>query len=199
MAVRRGGTTAGEQLAQLAADPEYQAMRRAKDAAHAKLVEQRAQEAKPLLNDLANVGVVVDSVSRLLEMPDPDERIYPVLLEHLAQPYNPWLLEWIGRALGRKSAHPFVWTILVQLIRSHRLENAAVDGVMVAISNIAQPRDLPTLIDLLSDRSIGISRIFLVRNLMRSKKPEARAALLRNQGDPDLVQEITRRLSRSRQ
>ena len=69
---------------------------------------------------------------------------------------------------------------------------------MVAISDMAQPRDLPTLIDLLSDRSIGTSRIFLVSNLMRSKKPEGRAALLRNQNDPDLEKEIAARLARSR-
>ncbi len=190
--------TAQELLAQLAADSEYQAMRRAKDAAQAKLVEQRAQEAKPLLDDLADVGVPVDRISRLLEMPDPDERIYPVLLDHLTRPYNPWLLEWISRAFGRRSAHPIVWDTLVQMIKSKRLERSAVEGVMVAISEMAQPKDLPTLIDLLSDRSVGPSRIFLVSNLMRSKRPEARVALLRNQGDPELVQEITARLSRSR-
>jgi hypothetical protein len=69
---------------------------------------------------------------------------------------------------------------------------------MVSISDMAQPRDLSTLIDLLDDRSIGTSRIFLISSLMRSKKPEARAALLRNQDDPDLANEIEARLSRSR-
>ncbi len=174
-------------------------MRRAKDAAHAKSVEKRAEEMRPLLDDLAAVGVAVDRPSRLLEMPDPGERIYPVLLDHLMRPDTPsWLREWIGRAFGRKSARPIVWDTLVKLIKSKRLEKAATEGVMVAISDIAQPRDLPTLIDLLSDRSIGTSRIFLVSNLIRSKKPEARAALIRNQGDPELTQEITARLSRSR-
>jgi hypothetical protein len=179
-------------------DPAYQEMRRAKDAAHAKLVEQRRLEQQPLLKDLAAVGVVVDSVGRLCSFSDPDERIYPVLLDHLTRPYSPHLLEWIGRAFGRKSARPIVWDTLVKLIKSHSLEKSAVEGVMVAISDMAQPRDLATLIDLLSDRSIGTSRIFLVSNLMRSKKPEAREALLRNRDDPDLAKEIMARFARSR-
>jgi len=179
-------------------DQAYQGMRKAREAAHAKIVEQRAQEMRPLLDDLAAVGVAVDRPSRLLEIPDPGERIYPVLLDHLTRPYNPWLLEWIGRAFGRKSARALVWDTLVNLIKSHSLEKSATEGIMVAISAMAQPRDLATLIDLLSDRSIGTSRIFLVSNLMRSKKPEARAALLRHQDDPDLAREITARLARSR-
>ena len=179
-------------------DPAYQEMRKAKEAAQAKMVEKRAQEMRPLLDDLAAVGVAVDRPSRLLEIPDPGERIYPVLLDHLTRPYNPWLLEWIGRAFGRKSARPIVWDTLVKLIKSHSLEKSAAEGVMVAISEMAQPRDLATLIDLLSDRSIGASRIFLVSNLMRSKKPEARDALLRNQDDPDLAKEITACLARRR-
>jgi hypothetical protein len=179
-------------------DPVFQEMRRAKAAAHAKAVEQLAREMRPLLDDLAAVGVIVDRPSRLLTIPDPDERIYPILFDHLMRPYDPFLLEWIGRAFGRKSARPIVWSKLVKLIKSHNLHERAVEGVMVAISEIAQPKDLETLIDLLSDRSIGPARIFLVRNLMRSKKPEARAALLRNQDDPDLAKEIKSRLRQRR-
>jgi N-acyl-D-aspartate/D-glutamate deacylase len=191
--------TARDYEAILAADPEYQAMREAKEAEHAKLVEQRARDVRPLLEDLAAVGVVVDRPSRLLEDPNADQAIYPVLLDHLTRPDTPtWLLEWIGRAFGRKSARAIVWDTLVDLIKSHSLEKSAVEGVMVAISDMAQPRDLATLIDLLADRSIVAGRIFLVSNLMRSKKPEARAALLRNQDDPELAKEIEARLSRSR-
>jgi hypothetical protein len=183
----------------LSKDPVYQEMRKAKEAAQAKMVEQRAQDMEPLLADLAAVGAAVDRPSRLLEIPDPGERIYPVLLDHLTRPDTPqWLREWIGRAFGRKSARPIVWDTLVKLIKSHSLERSTTEGVMVAISEMAQPRDLATLIDLLSDRSIGTSRLFLVSNLMRSKKPEARDALLRNQDDPDLAKEITARLARSR-
>ncbi|MGV3554025.1 MAG: hypothetical protein ACO1OD_02090 [Croceibacterium sp.] len=198
MPTKRGWVTAEEHAKRLAADPAYQAMREARDAEHAKRVEQNRLEQQPLLKDLAAVGVIVDSVGRLCSFSNPDERIYPVLLDHLTRPYSPHLLEWIGRAFGRKSARPIVWDNLVELLKSHSLEKAAVEGVMVAISDMAQPRDLPTLVDLLSDRLLGTSRIFLVSNLMRSKKPEARDALLRHKSDPDLTTEITARLAKSR-
>jgi hypothetical protein len=179
-------------------DPEYQAMRAAKDRELAQIAEERRQEQEPLLSDLAKVGVVVDWIGQLLELPAPDERIYPVLLDHIARPYRPWLLEWIGRAFGHRSARRVVWDQLLDLIRSHALEERAAEGVMVAISEMARPEDTPILIDLLSDPSLGRSRTFLVRNLMRSKRQEARTALLRNQADPDLTKEISARLSQSR-
>jgi hypothetical protein len=198
MATKRGGMTAQELLAQQAADPVYQATRRARDRELAEIAEQRTQEQQPLLNDLAAAGVTVDWVGGLCSIPDADERIYPVLLDHLTRAHSPWLLEWIGRAFGRKAARPVVWDTLVKLIKTHALEEPAVEGVMAAISEMAQPSDLATLIDLLSDPSIGSSRIFLVSNLMRSKRPEARAALLRHQDDPDLTNEIRARFARSR-
>ena len=65
---------------------------------------------------------------------------------------------------------------------------------MGAISDMARPSDLDTLIDLLSDPSLGTGRIFLISNLMRSQKPAARAALLRQKDDPQLNVEIRARL-----
>lgn len=190
--------TAGELLAELPDDPAYQAVRRERELRLGEVADQRRREQQPLLEDLAALGVNVDWVGSLQGIPEPDVRIYPVLLDHLRRPYSPWLLEWIGRAFGRKAARPIVWDTLIDLIKTHALERPATEGVMVAISDMARPGDLHTLTELLSDSSLGTSRIFLVSNLMRSKRPEARAALLRNQADPDLTEEITARLSRSR-
>lgn len=198
MEIARGGMTAGQLLARLATDPQYQAMRNARDRELSELAQQRLREQLPLLKQLAALDIVVDWVGRLLEMSNLDERIYPVLLDHLRKPYSPWLLEWIGRAFGRKAARPIVWNTLVSLIKTHALEVSAAEGVMAAISEMAQPGDADTLIELLSDRSLGPSRVYLVSNLMRSKKQEARFALMRHQIDPDLTKEITARLSRKR-
>ena len=195
---KSSGMTAGGLLAQQADDPAHQAARRERDQWLGEVAEQRRREQLPLLKDLAAVGVTVDWVGSLQGIPDPDTRIYAVLLDHLRKPYSPWLLEWIGRAFGRKTARPIVWDTLITLIKTYALEGRAVEGVMVAISDMAQPSDLHTLIDLLSDPSLGTSRVYLVSNLMRSKRPEARTALLRNQADPDLTKEIAARLARSR-
>ena len=190
--------TLREAMAQNDADPAYRAMRRARDSELAEVAEQRRQEQQLLLNDLSDAGVSVAWVGELCTIPDPDPRIYPVLLDHLTKPNPPWLGEWIGRAFGRKTARPIVWHTLINLVKAHALEERATKGVMVAISDMAQPSDLETLIDLLSDPSIGGSRIFLVSNLMRSKRPAARTALLRQQDDPDLTGEIKARLAHVR-
>lgn len=198
MTHKRGGMTLKEANARLASDPIYQAVRHARDQALADVARQRTLEQKELVRDLAAAGVTVDWVGDLLNMAEPDPRIYPVLVDHLSKPYSPWLLDWIGRAFGRKTARPIVWDTLIDLIKRRVLEQPAVAGLMAAISDIAQPGDVATMIDLLGDTSIGSSRVFLVRNLMRSKRPEARAALVRYQADPDLTLEITARLSRRR-
>ena len=163
----------------------------------AEISDGRRREQGPLLDDLAAVGVDIDWVGGLLSNPAPDARIYPILLTHLRRSYSPWLLEWIGRAFGAKSARPLVWDTLVGLLKGHQLEEGAADGVMVAISEMATPRDLPTLINLVTDGSLGGRRVYLVRNLMRSKKPEALASILGLCDDPDLAKEIKARLARS--
>ncbi|WP_097062367.1 hypothetical protein [Sphingomonas guangdongensis] len=100
--------------------------------------------------------------------------------------------------MGRKDARPIVWDTLVSRLRSHELQSAAAEGVFTAIATMARPADLPTLIDLLSDPALGRGRIFLVRNVMRSRRPEAKAALIRLKDDPDLATEIAARLSRAK-
>lgn len=185
-----------EEHEQLLRDPAFLEMREEKEAVRAKLVEQRAKDILPLLDDLSAVGVVFDRPSRLAEAKDLDSKIYPVLLNHLTKPHPAWLLEFIGRAFGKKSARPIVWDDLVRLVKADCLEKPAMYGVMVALSDMARPRDLPTLIELLSDQAIGRGRIFLITNLARSKKREARSALLQNRDDPELAQEIEACLAR---
>lgn len=189
--------TLEEYHAQIADDPKYRAMRATRARKLSEIAGQRRREQQPLLEELATAGVIVDWVGGLLAIPSLEPRVYTVLFDHITKPYSPSLLEWIGRAFGHKSDRPVVWDGLIDLLKTHTVDGLAVEGVMAAISDIALPSDLYTLIDLISDPSLGPSRILLVSNLMRSKKPEARSALLRNQSDPDLIKEITFRLSRS--
>lgn len=190
--------TAGDLLAQQAADPHHQALYRAKDRELAEIAERRSREQLSLLDDLAAAGVVVDWVGRLLELPNPDQRTYPVLLNHLTKPYSPWLSEWIGRAFGQKAARPLVWDLLIHRLKEGVVPEHAAQGVFAAISTMARPGDLHTLIELLSNPRLGPGRIYLIGNLMRSKRKEARAALVQCQGDPDLAKEINARLLRAR-
>lgn len=56
MTARRGAMTLAEAMAELDADPAFQARRAAKDRDHAVLAEQRRREQAPLLADLARAG-----------------------------------------------------------------------------------------------------------------------------------------------
>ena len=191
---RKGPIAAAELLAELGADPDWLAMRAAKDR---ELVERRARlraEEQPLLDELASLGIAVESVWRLNSSFESYEAAIPVLLSHLEQPYSPRLREGIARALGSKAARPTAWAPLLAMVRSGALSGEVADGVMAAISAMAQPADLGTLIALIKNRSLGSPRLFLVGNLMRSKKPEARATLAQLEGDPDLHKEIAVRL-----
>lgn len=205
MVIKRGSKTVEEWRAQQAADPDYQAIaphyqeiRDARERELSEIVEQRRLEQQPLLEELAKAGGILDWVGGLLAIPSLDSRVYAILFDHITKPYSPSLLEWIGHAFGHRSDRTIVWKALINLLKDHALDKHAVEGVMAAISIIARPSDLHTLIDLLSDPLLGSNRIYLVGNLMRSKKPEARSALVRYQSDPDLTIEITDRLSRSR-
>jgi hypothetical protein len=191
---RRGPITAAEASRQLEADPEWCARRDAKEAARAERTRRLALEQLELLRDLQAAGKEVGSVWDLVNTATPYPEALPVLLDHLLRPYSDRTREGIARALAVKDARPLAWDVMFGLIRSRSLPKEVADAVMVAISAMARPADLSALIGTLADKSLGSSRIFLVRNLMRSKRPEARQALMNNRADPDLQKEIAARL-----
>jgi hypothetical protein len=195
MTTRRGPVTAAEALRQLEADAEWCARRDAKEADRAERAQQFRQEEVELLHDLQAVGNEVGSVWDLVDTPTPYPKALPVLLNHLLRPYSDRTREGIARALAVRDARPIAWDTVVSLIQSRSLPKEVADGVMVAISAMARPADLSVLIGMLADKSIGVSRIFLVRNLMRSRQPEARRALMNSHADPDLQKEIAARFA----
>jgi hypothetical protein len=122
MVSKRGSMTLEELQLQLADDPEYQAMRVAKDRKSSDMAEQSKREQQPLLKELATAGVIVDWVGELLRIPSLDARVYAVLLDHITKPYSPSLLEWIGRAFGHRSDRPIVWDALINLLKDYSLD-----------------------------------------------------------------------------
>lgn len=194
--VRRGPMTAAEHLRQLEADPEWVARRDARDRDLAERSARARQEEHDLLADLATVGLLVDSVWALYK-----KRPYPaallILMLHLTRSYSEHLLEGIARAMAVKEARDDAWDFLIEQLKRKSLPKNAADGAMSAISAMARPADLPTLISLIRNRALGSQRLFLVSNLMRSKRPEARETLVQLRDDSDLRLEITARLDAS--
>jgi hypothetical protein len=198
MPARRRPITAQEAIAQLNADPEWVAKRDARDRELAERSAALRLEERPLLDDLAAAGFSVESVWDLVNSPGTYKAALPVLLSHLTRAYSPRMREGIARALAVKDARAIAWDSLLAMLRSHQVPRPSADGIFVALSAMAQPKDVETLIELIRDPSLGGARIFLVRNLMRSKAPEARTTLLSLQTDPELCAEITARLKNSR-
>lgn len=190
---RRTGIAASELMAELESNPEWVKQRDEREQRRAALETEIRHEEQPLVAALAKVGVFVRGVSDLVNTANSYPTAIPVLLEHLQRPYRTTIREFIARALAVREARPLAWTYMLQAAKENSDRDMG-DGLFVAISGMARPDDLSTLIDLISDPSMGPQRVFLVANLMRSKRPEARETLLALRNDRDLRNEIAARL-----
>lgn len=189
---RRQPMTAADLLAELEADPDFVARRRARRE-HAKKQEEELKSAEaPLVEDLRAAGFTdVESSWDLVNTSTPYPEAVPILLMHLQRPYPDRTREGIARALAVPEARS-AWA---NLLRSYEREDAssrAKDGLAVALAALANDDVLEDVIELVRDTGHGESRVFFVRTLARSGNPRARAVLRELQGDPHLEEEIRR-------
>ena len=194
MGSKKGGIPAGELMRQLEADPIWVARRDAQARARLQRELTSQREQTDLLQDLKASGVSVNNVWSLVNTAGPYPGALRVLLDHLSRPYSDRVREGIARALAVKEARPVAWDEFVRLARTEASQSWVSDGVMVAIAAMARPSDLDEIISLITDRLVGPGRVFLVRNLTRSKKQKARQVLMDLRDDPDLQREIAARL-----
>jgi YD repeat-containing protein len=117
-------------------------------------------------------GLDLHSVWDLVNSSAPYPQAVAVLLQHLARPYSDGLREGIARALAVPEANR-IWADLVTHWRASPVGTRAKNGLAVAVAGAASRRELGKLIDLAHDRSLGSSRIFLLRPLMRSRSQMA--------------------------
>ena len=136
--------------------------------------------------------MVVETVWDLVNTVGPYPTAIPILLRHLFRPYRDRTREGIARALGVREARPVAWDQLIAGLREGSLRDGAAIGAMAAVSVMALPTDCDTVCELIRDASLGPQRVFLVRNLTRSKRIEAKNTLLALRDDPDLSAEIGR-------
>src|SRR5688572_11055188 len=109
--------TAREILDRLHADPAWVAAQAEREADRFKLkqVLQKAQE--PVIEDLAKVGFLVNSVWELVNRPNDYSNAIPILIDHLKVKYPVQIKEGIARALAVPDARPY-WDILVAAFKS---------------------------------------------------------------------------------
>jgi hypothetical protein len=189
---RRGNpVTAEEFLRTLEADPDYVRRRKEQDEDLAKLDAMYRDAEAPLLKDLAKLGIEVGSVYDLVNDTVAYEQAVPLLLDHLGRRYPDAIREGIARALSIPAARGLGWQVLVDEYRQTPDENNRVkDGLAVALSGAADDSVIQDLIDLARDKHNGGSRVLLLIGLRKSRRVEAKLAIIELADDPQLALEI---------
>lgn len=173
---------------------------------HAERDERLKVEAAPLLADLRAVGFEADSHWDVNGKVEAHTEIIPVLLKHLVLPYSDAIKNGLSRALA--IPHPAVrkaWPVLMKEYRNApegqgiiaagdtepRLLGAK-EGLANTLVAAVTEKTLPELITLVQDRSLGESRVLLLRPLRRrrNKNPLVKQVLEELANDPELAKEI---------
>lgn len=186
--------TAAEVLAELNADPAWRAAMERKDAASRDREAARRLAEAPLVADLRQVGINVESAWLLYEVA-PYPTAIPVLLEHFERPYDPATREGIARALAVPEAS-WAWERLLSLLfhEPDQQERDVRFALALAVVAAAPKGSTSRMLELIRDTSLGASRLAFVGPLMRSKDPRALETLEQLRDDPDLTKEVQFRL-----
>jgi hypothetical protein len=158
----------------------------------------------PILLELHSIGLNIENIGELITKRDRYEAAIPILLHHLILPYSDEILETIGRALA--VPEPKVreaWPILLNEYRKNpdgriidvdsdqrTSRRGAKDGLACALAVAVTKDTLNDLIELAMDHHNGVSRIFLLSALKRSKDERAKRAIDVLAADPQLAIEI---------
>lgn len=162
---KRTGRTAAELIAELEADPEHQARKREREAAmndeHAVLEEAE----KPVLADLAAIGVDTDSPWNLYRDPEARARAVPVLLDHIERDYPDKVVHGIGQALTDRSARGS-WDRIKEIYLATRSDLVR-DQLSHVLGHVAVREHYDDLLAFLADESLGITRTSFIRAVNR--------------------------------
>jgi hypothetical protein len=182
-------------MAQLAQDEEYQKRKAAFDAE----MEERdriLQEAEqPIVQDLREAGVRVDSVWDLVNTSEPYPAALPVLLEHLERGgYPERVMESLGRALAVKPSVVFWERIKARYLASR--DAGEEDGTAVALAACATAAQFDDLVGFLSIEERGESRIYFVKPILTLGQDHGRQVVQALRDHPVLGKEASKLLSR---
>jgi hypothetical protein len=186
--------SAGEFMKELEADPEYQAAaaERARELAEFDAAMSQAEE--PVVRDLAEAGVHVESVWDLVITASDYSKAVPVLEKHLQDASHPdRVREGIARSLSFREAAP-AWPTLIGLYRSTTDYFDLQQGLAAAMAGAVTEETVDDLVTEARDPGHGDSRLILLRGLKRLRSPAARKALEDLADDPDLAKTATRLL-----
>lgn len=198
---KRGPITAAEAMAELAADEEYQARLRARNRAIDERVARDRAEAAPLLHDLRELGIDVESPWDLANRPNDYQHAYPVLVTHFQRPYSERNLEGITRALTVPDARKIAWSVLRDAFIANT--DTSTSGLKFALGNaLGEIMDEGVLSDVFAmvvDVRHGENRSPMVEGLgHHNDREDVRAVLAKLVDDPDVAGDAKKALARKR-
>jgi hypothetical protein len=193
----RGGAsnyqTAGEFMAELAQDPNYQRTLVDKEAELRRVATQRWLAERPIVDELRAAGLRIDSVWDLVNTSDPYPEALPVLFKHLQRGgYPDRVMESLGRSLAVKPS-AVIWYELRDLYGSAKGRGEK-EGLAVALAASATQAHYDELLSLLLDEEGGELRIHFMRPVKRLGKQSGRE-VLEGLRDHPLLGKTARRLT----
>jgi hypothetical protein len=194
---RQGAMSATEFMAQLAKDDEYQRKKAAHDAQQEERARVLREAEQPIVADLREAGVLVDSVWDLVNTSEPYPAALPILMEHLERGgYPERVMESLGRALAVKPSVAF-WERLKTRHLAPR-DPGEEDGTAVALAACATKAQLEDLVGFLSVEERGQSRIYFIRPILKVGGDRGREVVDALRADPVFGDEATALLKRRR-
>ncbi|MCJ1712891.1 hypothetical protein [Curtobacterium sp. VKM Ac-2922] len=167
------------------------AARAAIEHARAERLAAECRAHRPLLEELATVGLEVESVWDLLSLSEPCPAALPILIEHLEHAtYPSRVMEGIGRSLAVKPAVQY-WDRLIACYR-HATDDGAREGAAVALDACVTKQQIGDLITLTRDRHPSDELpIYFLQRIMRLGGDEGRSFVASLVDDPVLGGEAT--------
>lgn len=178
-------------MAELAADPEYQARAAFREAEHERRVARIREESAPVVQDLVRAGFDVEFVEDLYEQDQDYSAAVPVLLRWLPQVESRDVKEGIIRALSIEYARPAAARPLVdELRRMLPGRGQEADDMRWVVANaldvVADDTVLDDLLELTHDERLDLdTRALLLRALGNLKDPRAVERILQVLQDGD--------------
>jgi hypothetical protein len=181
-------------MAQLAQDEEYQKRKAAFRAELAERTQILREAEQPIVQDLREAGVRVDSVWDLVNTSEPYPAALPVLMAHLDRGgYPERVMESVGRALAVKPSVVF-WERLKARYLAPRNPGEE-EGAAVALAACATPAQLDDLIGFTSLEERGESRLFFIQPIFVLGQDRGRQLVEGMRDDPVFGTEASRLLS----
>jgi hypothetical protein len=149
--------TAAQFLEELRRNPEFAAGEKLRERQNREREQALQKEQMPLLSDLKNLGIEIETVWDLVNTSENYSVAIPVLVQHLSGPYSAGVREGIIRALTVDYAGSNVLRALVDEFKKQNDDSeTSLKWVLGnAIATVAKPSDANTLISLAVDRSHG--------------------------------------------